>query len=442
MFKRLFEGYTFRVILLVFLALILLIPLNLIINIVEERADTANYAELDIMSSWGGELTMIGPIISLEGVKNEDTISINDKGERRIDRVRKPFNLIIAPKDLRIASELKTETRKRGIFSVPLFSGTISLKGSFDPSAALSMIAIAPDEKINDGVKLVISLNDLKGIRKVISAKLGDKELFLQPSKSNTFSYPAKDIFAFVDTLPKGETDFEIILEIQGGRSAHFAPIGQNTHAEIASDWGSPSFQGNFLPASSTIADDRFSASWNIHYLSRDIPLAWRQNNAASMTFFGVNFFRAIDTYALNTRAVKYAILILIVPFLTLFLLEIVVKTRVHPVPYMLCGIGNAVFYLLLLSLSEQIPFFAAYAIAAFAVTAMLALYARSLLSSKREGLFMGVVAAVAYLVLYALLNAESYALLIGSIVTFCVIALIMFLTRKLDWYERRSENQ
>jgi inner membrane protein len=118
-----------------------------------------------------------------------------------------------------------------------------------------------------------------------------------------------------------------------------------------------------------------------------------------------------------------------------LFLLEIFTKKRIHPVPYLLSGIGNAVFYLLLLSLSEQVPFDIAYLIASLAVTVMMTLYSRSLLPSWNKSWYMGLVVATSYVLLYAVLNAESYALLIGSVGTFVVIALVMFLTRKLDWY-------
>jgi inner membrane protein len=150
---------------------------------------------------------------------------------------------------------------------------------------------------------------------------------------------------------------------------------------------------------------------------------------------FGVNFFRAIDTYSLNTRAVKYAILFLIVPFLTLFLLEVFVRTRIHPVPYLLSGIANVIFYLLLLSLSEQMPFYFAYILATLSVTAMMTLYSRSLLSSWNKCWYMGLVMMISYILLYAVLNAESYALLIGSIGAFVIVGLVMFLTRKLNWY-------
>jgi inner membrane protein len=150
---------------------------------------------------------------------------------------------------------------------------------------------------------------------------------------------------------------------------------------------------------------------------------------------FGVNFFRAIDTYSLNTIAVKYAILFLLVPFLTLFLLEVFVRKRIHPVSYLLSGIANVIFYLLLLSISEQLPFYSAYILAAFGVTAMMTLYSRSLLSSWNKSWYMGLVLAISYILLYAVLNAESYALLIGSIGAFVIVGLVMFITRKLNWY-------
>jgi inner membrane protein len=132
---------------------------------------------------------------------------------------------------------------------------------------------------------------------------------------------------------------------------------------------------------------------------------------------------------------VKYAVLFLIVPFLTLFLLEVFTRRRIHPVPYLLSGIANIIFYLLLLSLSEQMRFHLAYLTAAAAVTGMLALYSRALLPSWNKSCYVGLAALLSYILLYAVLNAESYALLIGSVGTFTVIALVMFLTRKLDWY-------
>jgi inner membrane protein len=313
----------------------------------------------------------------------------------------------------------------------------------------MAVSSLLSNEEISlNQAELIISLSSQNGIRKIKTSNWNNGELLFQPGNRGHSLVSYKDnksgsgIYAALDHFENKESIFNINIEIQGGQYIRVLPIGQDTHISITSDWNSPSFQGAFLPGESNITDNDFSASWDISYLSRDIPLFWKESNKDSNdgngytdSLFGVNFFRTIDTYSLNTRAVKYAILFLIVPFLTLFLLEIFTKKRIHPVPYLLSGIGNAVFYLLLLSLSEQIPFYTAYLIAALAVTIMMTLYSRSLLPSWNKSWYMGLVVTISYILLYAVLNAESYALLIGSVGTFVVIALVMFLTRKLDWY-------
>jgi inner membrane protein len=341
---------------------------------------------------------------------------------------------------------------------VPLFSSGLSLSGVVDPAMAIA--SLAPNEEIFPAqAELVIALSSQKGIRKIDRALWNNRELFFQPGNHNinvirkSVSYRDKYTSSssagsvIHETLPdftNAKSNFDILITIQGGQLVRFMPVGQDTHVEISADWASPSFQGGFLPGSSNITDTNFDAVWDINYLSRDIPLFWKISGSVNSapesrdyadSMFGVNFFRAIDTYSLNTRAVKYAILFLIVPFLTLFLLEVFVRTRIHPVPYLLSGIGNVIFYLLLLSLSEQMPFLLAYSLAALSVTAMMTLYSRSLLSSWNKCWYMGLVMLTSYILLYAVLNAESYALLIGSIGAFVIVGLVMFLTRKLNWY-------
>ncbi|MDR3139351.1 MAG: cell envelope integrity protein CreD [Treponema sp.] len=451
-FKEFTRGYTFKVLLLAALVLLLLIPLGMIRSLVNERGRTAGEAESDIMEAWGRELIAAGPVITIPGVKTEEFITRSEKEGERAELVKTPFTLVISPKKLDISGVFKTEVRRRGIFSVPLFSGTLTLRGSFDPAPAIA--GLLPGETIAAGqAELVIALSGQKGIRRINASSWGRDELFFQPGNKghSLFSYGGYrrsgggGINAALPRLEADkETDFAISLEIQGGQLIRVLPVAQDTHVSIASDWPSPSFQGAFLPNESAVGDAGFSAAWDISYLSRDIPLFLKKYDTGEYGYdgslFGVNFFRGIDTYALNTRAVKYAVLFLIVPFLTLFLLEIFTKHPIHPVPYLLSGIGNAVFYLLLLSLSEQIPFYAAYLAAALAVTILLTLYSRSLLPSKNKSWYMGLVVTVSYVLLYAVLNAESYALLIGSVGTFLIIALVMFLTRRLEWYSHEEE--
>ena len=462
-FVKFTQGYTFKIFLLIFLVLMLLIPLAMIRGLIGERNKTANSAEAGIMEAWGSELVAAGPLIAVPGIRTEE-IRTRDRDGEKIEFIKRPFTLIITPEKLNLGADFKTAIRKRGIFSVPLFYGDLSLSGTFNPSQALS--SLLPNEEVSlNQAELVITLSSQKGIRKIDRAQWfggGASEdsvsLFFQPgnrgqdiirqvrSLDTKFSYSHSSsgasggIFAVLPGFTEGQSGFDIAITIQGGRLVRFLPAGLDTHTTINADWPSPSFQGSFLPGSSNIGDEGFDATWDINYLSRDIPLHWKNENGDNRSdfsdyLFGVNFFRAVDTYSLNTRAVKYAILFLLVPFLTLFLLEVFSKKRIHPVPYLLSGIANVIFYLLLLSLSEQIQFYLAYLIAALAVIITLTLYSRTLLPSWNKSWYMGLVVTISYVLLYAVLNAESYALLIGSVGAFVVVALVMFLTRRLNWY-------
>lgn len=453
------------------LVLLLLIPISMIRSLVRDREQTAKDAEAGIMEAWGSELIAAGPVLVFDGEAREETRTKTEKDGEKISVQFTRVKGFLTPKTLNITSSLKTEVRRRGIFSVPLFYGEMTLSGTFDRAMFHSS---SYNETYNfNAAAMVISLGSQKGIKKITKAEWNGGDLFFEPGNEGYALFTSRNVRdalrGYEADLPHYESDsevpftqgvharllgggadggelpqeitFTITMEIQGGRLARFMPIAQDTHVKIDADWASPSFQGAFLPADSSISGSGFSAEWDISYLSRDIPLYWTQTNSGSLetiangSLFGVDFFRAIDTYSLNTRAVKYAILFLIVPFLTLFLLEMFAKARIHPVPYLLSGIGNAVFYLLLLSLSEQMAFYTAYIISGYAVTALLTLYSRALLQSWRSCRYMGFVCALSYILLYAVLNAQSYALLIGSVGTFVVIALVMFLTRKLDWY-------
>ena len=461
--KKFTKGYTFKILMLIAMLLILLIPLAMIRGLINDRHRTAQIAEAGIMEAWGSELVAVGPVLVVPGVRTVATrtwVALDGGGrEERGTTVEHRFSMAIMPRELDICADLSTEVRRRGIFSVPLFSGELSFSGAFD--AALAADSLASDETLLfDQAELVIALSNQKGIRRIERA-LWDtggaengRELFFQPGNRGLevvsrglvvgpmapIATTGAGIFAAIQDFDGGEAAFDISISMQGGRMVRFLPSGQQTHVRISSDWGSPSFQGSFLPGASEITDEGFSATWDISYLSRDIPLFWMETETRtrqdfSHSLFGVNFFRAIDTYSLNTRATRYAVLFLIVPFLTMFLLEVHTRKRIHPVQYLLSGIANVVFYLLLLSFSEQMHFHLAYLIAALAVATLLTLYSRSLLPTWGKSVYMAVAVSVSYILLYAVLNAESFALLIGSVFTFALVALVMFLTRNMNWY-------
>jgi len=441
------QGFTssggFKIIMLIIIILLLLIPISMIRSLVNERSSRADKAEESIMEAWGSQLNIYGPVIRIPVVERDEIKTSTEKEGEKINIVIKNKALWITPRDLQITGNLSAEKKRRGIFSVALFSGEMELTGSFSLERIMSELkenqTLHPEQ-----AEIIIGLTSQKGIRKVLKADWNGNELFLKPG-SRQFAFDTNNDNGMNALSPLKSNEFnafEIRFAVQGGKSIRMLPIGELTQSSIVSDWVSPSFQGGSLPIDYSLSGSGFDAKWEISYLSRSIPLFWWTTESGGYDgrlnlkreLYGVDFFKPLDHYALNERAVKYAILFLVIPFLTLFFLEIFSRKSIHPTQYLLSGLANVIFYLLLLSISEHLSFSIAYLIAAFALTGMMSLYARSLLETWARSAYMGLVMALLYLILYLTLNAEDWALLIGSIAAFLICGVVMFLTRKLDW--------
>ena len=142
-----------------------------------------------------------------------------------------------------------------------------------------------------------------------------------------------------------------------------------------------------------------------------------------------------IDHYRMSQRSVKYQILFLVLTFATLWLFEVLIKICIHPVQYLFIGMGMCLFYLLELSLAEHTGFVLAYVIASAAIIILVTSYSAAVLKTTKRAMIVGLVVTLLYIYLYVLLMIEDYALLVGSIGLFVVLATIMFLTRKVDWF-------
>jgi inner membrane protein len=442
-FKNFASSGGFKIAMLVILILLLLIPIAMIRSLVSERSRRANEAELSIMEAWGSQLVLYGPVLRIPLEEREEIRTKTEKEGEKTEIIVHNRALWITPKDVDINAEFAAQKKRRGIFTVALFSGDVSLSGSFNFDRARDEIK-QNQELHPEQAEIIIGLTSQKGIRKITRADWNGGELFFKPGNRD-FSfdlYSQNGINASSPLDINGINSFNIQFGVQGGKSLRLLPVGETTLVHVKSDWPAPSYQGGFLPVTQNHDENGFDAQWEISYLSRSIPLHWITSESGGHTgrmnlrdeLFGVDFFKPLDHYALNERAVKYAILFLIIPFLTLFFLEIFSQKSVHPAQYLLSGLANVIFYLLLLSISEHIPFSYAYLIAAFALTVMITLYARSLLETWVRSAYMGLVMALLYLILYLTLNAEDWALLIGSIAAFAVCGVVMYLTRKLDW--------
>jgi len=441
------RGFTssggFKIAMLIIIILLLLIPINMIRGLVNERSYRAGSAEESIMEAWGSQFSLYGPVIRIPLIEREEITAWTERDGERLEVIYHNKALWITPKDVYIKADFSAERKRRGIFSVALFSGDVSVTGTFSFDRVTGEIksnqTIFPEQ-----AEIIIGLASQKGIRRIINADWNGNELFFKPGNRNFLAGNPADIGVnALSPFNTGEINvFDIKFAIQGGKSMRMLPIGETTQANIKSDWPSPSFQGGSLPTFYTLSENGFDALWEISYLSRSIPLFWLSGEKGEtdtrMNFnrelFGADFFKPLDHYALNERAVKYAILFLVIPFIALFFLEIFSRRSIHPAQYLLSGLANVIFYLLLLSISEHIPFSFAYLIAGAALTCMMTLYAKSLLQTWIQSAFMGLVMALLYLIMYLTLNAEDWALLIGSITAFVICAVVMFLTRKLDW--------
>ncbi|MDC7126897.1 MAG: cell envelope integrity protein CreD [Spirochaetales bacterium] len=427
-----------KIVLILILLLLFLIPLRVIRAVMEERQSRCAEVENEITYSIGGPVSLGGPILSVPRewevpVRNDEGKIIRYDGRREI--------IYILPDSLDIRAVANSMIKSRGIYSVPVFDLLLDGEGSITPGESLE--GYNPEEICWDEASLQFSYPYLKGMKTIRPLKWNDEEFDFQPGGNG---YEASVYGGVMSVRLKLEPDlskkysFSFSQEMRGGESIHFLPLAKETRVAVSSDWASPSFNGYYLPSQSKLNDNGFSADWEINYLSRGIPQSWTSSNSdifrsISDTSFGVRFFPVVTAYNKTERTLKYGFLFLVLPFLTFFLFEVTRKHRIHPIQYLLAGVGDLMFYLLLLSLSEQMPFNGAYLIASAAVTLMLTFYAASVLRAKKSAAAMIPVMGLSYGYLYFVLQSEDYALLMGSIGLFVIVSVVMYLTRKVEWY-------
>jgi inner membrane protein len=253
----------------------------------------------------------------------------------------------------------------------------------------------------------------------------------------------------------KEKTDFRIHLSLKGSQGIYFSPVAANNKVSLTSTWPSPKFEGQFLPDTSSISAEGFTAEWSILDINRQISQQWTDANpqsfqnvnpgryedggsfASSNTgkpVFGVELIDTVDHYTKNARTVKYAFLLITLTFAVYFFCEVLKKQKVHPLQYGLVGAALVIFFILLLSLSEHLGFDPAYMVAASATILLITMYSRSIFSEKKYAMLAGSLLAALFGFIYIILQLEDYALLAGSLALFVIIAIIMYLTRKVKW--------
>ncbi|MEO8275514.1 MAG: cell envelope integrity protein CreD [Thermoanaerobaculia bacterium] len=425
---NIFTSPTFRALTLGFLSLLLLIPLGSVHRLITERQGLRAAAAASIAAGWGGAQTVLGPVLVLELACDwKDT-------DGKVQELRRLATRL--PATLDIDGISKTETRRRGLHVLPIYRATLKTRFSIDMSADGLLESECDGARLR-AASIALAVTDPRGIDRLSALSVDGRSIEWIPgnplgSEWATGVQAPLPVAMLAGASGRIALSFE--LELRGSDRLAIAPSGGQTTVHLRSDWRSPSFDGAFLPATSDLRDDGFDAAWTVSELARPLPSLSLGDppSALAAAAFGVTWFQPADSYLMTERSLKYGFLFIFLTFLTFFLFEQSGTRRVHPLQYGLVGGALAVFFLLLLSLTERIGFGVAYFVAAAATTAQVTLYGRALLESGRRVFVLAAVVGTLYLGLFLLVGLEETALLAGSIALFGVLAIAMWLTRDL----------
>ncbi len=444
----------FRFFVVVLLALLMLIPLLMVSDVVRSRQGYHEETLRSVGREWGGPQAISGPALVIpvtEEVTEKRSREVIDPATGRImvhpqsgqpvkesyedtfTVERAPVVLLPDAFEARIGSS--TETRYRGIFTVPVYRAVVDLGFDFPLDQAEGLLGAG--ETLDWGkAQLVVDISANRALRGNTSLRAGTAELPLEPRDDGG----AGLVSALGD--PRGQGGYALHLEMNGAESLQIAPVGRQSRVTMDSDWPHPSFEGAFLPNDREIRADGFTAHWDIPHLARNLPQASRAEEGAQMlgavtsaSSFGFAFYQPNDFYQKAWRASKYGLLTVALTFLTVFLIEGSRARPVHPVQYLLIGFAQALFILLMLSYAEQIGFGPAYLLSAGATAALLTAFGFAGLKLGRRALVLGLSLVVLYAVLYLILQSTDYALLAGATLAFLALAATMFVTRNEDWH-------
>ena len=408
------------------LALGLLIPLALLSNLVAERVSQRDAAFSSVARGWGDRQWLSGPIIAIP-------ITVEAEHPRKFDWYVLPDRL-----DLVVELKVEEERRRLGVYEVPIYVARVHAIGEFDLKREIARITrgdatLCPHV---DQARLLLPVSDPRGFRAFSASTLEPKDF--EPSDGFPLPVLASPLASAMEFAGHRQP-FDLTYEVAGTQSLGFLPLARTVDVAARGNWPDPGFTDGFLPLERHVDGRGFTASWRVLNFNRSYGDRWFQDSIPASTViasgFGIELVQPVDIYQRCTRAVKYGGLFVALSFLTLFLIETLLRCPLHPIQYGLMGLALSLFYLLLLALAEQLGFPLAYMVATGALCALMGVYLAGALASARVGAMTAGVFGATYALLYLLITSESYALLAGSLTLFALLAIVMLLTRRIDWY-------
>jgi len=426
------NSVTLRLVTMGILILLLLIPVNMVESLIREREYRKQDAVKEVSGKWGNEQIVAGPVLTVPYLEYNKQYN-NDTKEYILVPTRRYAHFL--PEALNVDGEILPEIRYRGIYKVVLYKAALKLTGTFNrPNFTEWKVS---DNDVLWGESFVsLGLTDLRGIQQNVNVAWNDQTYSFNPGvETNEVITTGISAMLPIDTS-KGSNTYSLSLNFNGSSLLEFLPLGKTTTVNITSPWATPSFDGAFLPDERDVTEKGFTAMWDVLHLNRPYPQSFRGGTTGlDGSAFGVKLILPVDEYQKSMRSAKYAVMFIVLTFIIIFFVQIMYKVRVHPIQYIIVGLALCVFYTLLIGLSEYIPFAYSYLISSVGIITLITLYSQTIFHVKRITALIGLLLTVLYLFIFTIVQMEDFALLMGSIGLFIVLATIMYLSRKINWY-------
>lgn len=388
------------------LALVMLIPLSMIRSQVDERSCNHSESISDITRNWGTAQTFAGP-----------WISYSYRIEKEKGKEKETIKSVLYPDSLKYVVNTTSHDLHRSIYDVSVFTADMTIEGVF-----------VLDDKLPaaDKMELILNMDDLKGIQGNPSVLLGGEMLKIKSCEKGIMA----EVSLSKDSKEGDRLPFIVNMRLNGSESLFFKPVGNLTEVRMTSDYPDPSFGGDFLPVEREVGPDGFTAKWLISQITMASP---------SANSFGVRMVKPVTQYRQTERAMKYGLLIIFLVFIAGAVVEIISKKPINIIQYLIIAASLVLFYSLLLAFSDFLSFGISYLIASIMTIAALCFYFVGLVRSKWAFLLTGLV-ALAYGIIYVLLQMKVFAFLAGTLLLFLILCVIMFLTRNMKMEDPKPE--
>ena len=437
-----------RIIAIIGLTLALVIPLEMIRAVVSERQGLQAQVERTIAASSSGAQQLAGPLLVVPYTEQELVISTDSKGKETKKWIDYERQIMVVPTHSRYDGIANIEPKYKGIYKALTYRTSSKWQADFEVPQNLGL-KTDPKHITVGTAFLAIGVTDVRGLSGTPQIVWNSQPLKISNGTNTDGLGDGLHADApLADTLVARNYQAIINLDVSGLGAIAFAPLAASTVVNLEANWPHPNFGGRFLPQRKTITDTNFKATWDVsHLASRNISLLQKglgdknssdktASDKPSLETFDVTFIEPANIYQQAERAVKYGILFIVLTFAAFFLLETLKDIRIHPMQYALVGLALAIFFLLLVSLSEHIRFIYAYLVAASACVLLISYYLTHVLGGWRRGIAFGLNITILYGVLYGLLQSDDSALVMGAALLFVVLGAVMILTRKLNWYQ------